>query len=84
MNDVKDSGALTLMGSDVERIVQALRFIHEVWASIPEMVIAVWLLARQISYACVVPLIVNLGESPFMYIPTPNCAPCSLLIICGL
>ncbi|KAH8668572.1 ABC transporter [Xylariales sp. PMI_506] len=62
MNDVKDSAALTLMGSDVERIVQALRLIHEVWASVPEMAVAVWLLARQISFACVVPLIVSLAS----------------------
>lgn len=68
MNDVKDSAALTLMGSDVERVVQALRLFHEVWASVPEMAIAVWLLSRQISFACIVPLIVSLGECLIKYI----------------
>lgn len=61
--DVQDSAAITLMGTDVERIVQALRFIHEVWASIPEIAVAVWLLARQMSYAALMPLVVALGQS---------------------
>lgn len=59
--DVQDSAALTLMGTDVERIVNALRFIHEVWASIPEVAVAVWLLARQVSYAALMPLVICLG-----------------------
>lgn len=72
MNDVKDAAALTLMGSDVERIVQALRFVHEVWASLPEIAVAVWLLANKISFACVVPLVVSLGESPHLNISTSH------------
>lgn len=59
--DVKDSEAITLMGTDVERIVQGLRLIHKVWASIPEVGIAVWLLGRQVSYAAAVPLIICMG-----------------------
>lgn len=61
MTDVKDSAALTLMGSDVERIVQGLRLIHELWAAVPEMAVAVWLLSRQMSWACVFPMVVSLG-----------------------
>ncbi|KAK0710401.1 P-loop containing nucleoside triphosphate hydrolase protein [Apiosordaria backusii] len=58
--DAKDSAAVTLMGTDVERIVEALRLFHELWAAVPEVGIAVWLLARQISWACVAPLLVCL------------------------
>ncbi|KAK0633647.1 hypothetical protein B0T14DRAFT_561223 [Immersiella caudata] len=36
---VKDSAAITLMGTDVERIVQNVRLVHELWASIPEAAI---------------------------------------------
>ncbi|KAI1406922.1 P-loop containing nucleoside triphosphate hydrolase protein [Hypoxylon sp. FL1857] len=56
--DVEDSAALTLMGTDVERIIESLRFVHEVWAAIPEVAIGVWLLARQVSYASIVPLFI--------------------------
>ncbi|KAK1752303.1 canalicular multispecific organic anion transporter 1 [Echria macrotheca] len=54
--DVEDSAAITLMGTDVERIVESLRFVHEVWAAVPEVAIGVWLLARQVSYASIAPL----------------------------
>ncbi|POR31354.1 Uncharacterized protein TPAR_08439 [Tolypocladium paradoxum] len=60
--DVKDSAAVTLMGTDVERIVESLKLVHEIWASIPEVGVAVWLLARQISVASVVPLIICLAS----------------------
>ncbi|KAM7219313.1 P-loop containing nucleoside triphosphate hydrolase protein [Rhypophila decipiens] len=57
---VKDSAAITLMGTDVERIVQSLRLMHEIWASIPEVGIAVWLLARHLGVASVVPVIISI------------------------
>ncbi|KAM4064465.1 ABC transporter [Hirsutella rhossiliensis] len=60
--DVQDSAALTLMGTDVERIAVSLRLVHEIWASIPEVAVAIWLLARQISAASVVPLVVCLAS----------------------
>ncbi|RLM01880.1 hypothetical protein CFD26_103018 [Aspergillus turcosus] len=49
--------AMTLIGTDVERIVSGLRDIHEIWASIISIAVATWLLERQLSGACVVPLI---------------------------
>ncbi|KAM7205481.1 P-loop containing nucleoside triphosphate hydrolase protein [Naviculisporaceae sp. PSN 640] len=57
---VKDSAAITLMGTDVERIVQSLRLMHEIWASVPEVGIAVWLLARHLGVASVVPVIISI------------------------
>ncbi|KJZ71681.1 hypothetical protein HIM_08919 [Hirsutella minnesotensis 3608] len=59
---VKDSAALTLMGTDVERIAVSLRWVHEIWASIPEVAVAIWLLARHISAASIVPLLVCLAS----------------------
>ncbi|KAL7941244.1 P-loop containing nucleoside triphosphate hydrolase protein [Trichoderma barbatum] len=56
--DVEDSAALTLMGTDVERIVESLRFVHETWAAIPEIAICVWLLTRQILYASIAPVVI--------------------------
>src|SRR5581483_1330680 len=78
--DVQYSAALALMGTDVERIVQALRFVHEVWASIPEVAIAIWLLARQVSCAALMPLAVCLGQFFLRFIPlslTPQASVCS-------
>lgn len=61
--DVKDAAALTLMGTDVERIDESLSQVHEIWASTLEIGIAVWLLVRQVSYAAVAPLIICVGKS---------------------
>ncbi|KAM3550366.1 hypothetical protein ARSEF4850_008382 [Beauveria asiatica] len=58
--DLGDVDGLTLMGADVERISTGFRTIHEIWASPIEIIIAVYLLQRQISVACVVPAFVLL------------------------
>ncbi|KAG8415785.1 hypothetical protein J3458_009605 [Metarhizium acridum] len=56
--DVEDSAALTFMGTDVERIVESLRFFHETWAAVPEVAIGVWLLTRQVLYASIAPVVI--------------------------
>jgi ATP-binding cassette subfamily C (CFTR/MRP) protein 1 len=53
-----DSAALTLMSTDVERIIQGLLSIHELWANIIEVALASWLLSRQIGASFVAPLVV--------------------------
>jgi hypothetical protein len=60
--EIKNSAGMTLMGTDVERIDGALSQVHEAWAAIPEIGIAVWLLVRQTSYAAMVPLIICLSK----------------------
>jgi ATP-binding cassette subfamily C (CFTR/MRP) protein 1 len=59
---VQDSAVLTLMGTDVERIVSALRTVHELWANVFEITIGVWLLTRQVSFASIMPLTICLGK----------------------
>ncbi|KAF4977469.1 hypothetical protein FZEAL_6033 [Fusarium zealandicum] len=54
-----DSAAVTLMSSDVEVIVRAIREIHEFWANIIQIAIATWLLSIQIGYAASGPIIVS-------------------------
>ena len=56
--ELKDSAGVTLMGTDTERIVDSMSQFHELWASFVEVGVGVWLLARQISYAALVPLAV--------------------------
>lgn len=60
--DLTDSAAITLMGTDVERIVANLKNLHEAWASIIEVGIAIWLLEREIGVACFIPLVTSLGN----------------------
>lgn len=60
-HEVKDSAAVTLMGTDVERIAVAMKNFHELWASIPEIGVAIYLLSRQVSIASIVPPIICVG-----------------------
>ncbi|KAI0376568.1 P-loop containing nucleoside triphosphate hydrolase protein [Hypomontagnella monticulosa] len=54
----EDSAALTLMSTDVERVIRGCLHIHEFWASTIEVGLAGWLLSRQIGIASVAPVIV--------------------------
>ncbi|KAF2253629.1 putative multidrug resistance-associated protein [Trematosphaeria pertusa] len=53
--DLGSINGLTLMGTDVERIVLNFQTIHEVWASLVDIAIAIFLLQRQMFLACLVP-----------------------------
>lgn len=64
---VKDTAALTLMGTDVERIVESLKSLHETWASIIEAAVALFLLERQVSLSCLVPACISLGKYSLFY-----------------
>jgi hypothetical protein len=59
--ELNDSAAITLMGTDVERIVANLKNMHEAWASIIELAVAIWLLEREVGVACLIPLVISLG-----------------------
>ncbi|KAJ5279506.1 ABC transporter [Penicillium angulare] len=54
--DLGEITAVSLMGTDVERIVASLEMFHDTWGSLLEIGIASWLLGRQVSLACVAPL----------------------------
>lgn len=51
------------MGTDVEKVIIGLEDTHEVWASILQVAVAVWLLERQVSWACIVPVLLCLGTA---------------------
>ncbi len=64
-----DTAAVTLMGTDVERIYTGVRPVHEVWASIIQTAVVSWLLYRQIGLAFLAPLvIVLLGFASSFYL----------------
>lgn len=51
-----ESEAVTLMNADVERITVGLRQSQELWASLYEIALAIYLLHKQISWAALTPL----------------------------
>ena len=53
-----ESAAVTLMSTDVERICDSLAQLHEIWASIIEIALGIWLLTNQIGLALLGPLTV--------------------------
>lgn len=57
-----DSAAMTLMSTDVERIIIGLNMVHETWANVVEVSIGVYLLQRQLGMPAFVALGVALGE----------------------
>ncbi|KAJ5592008.1 uncharacterized protein N7459_002377 [Penicillium hispanicum] len=58
--DFKDKSAITLMSTDVERIVVKFFTIHEAWAAPVEVSVAIFLLSRQLGVACIIPAIISL------------------------
>jgi len=60
-------------GTDIEKIALSLRQVHEVWASVIEIALALWLLQRQMGAAFVAPALLTLGV--FLFLSTsPHCA----------
>ena len=55
------SAAITLMSTDIDRIARSMSKAHEIWASSIETCIAIYLLERQIGWACVAPLVIALA-----------------------
>ncbi|KAF2993851.1 hypothetical protein E8E13_000166 [Curvularia kusanoi] len=61
--NTENGNGYTLISTDVERICQSLRNMHEVWANLIELGIAIYLLARQLSVACIAAVVVVAGCS---------------------
>jgi hypothetical protein len=66
--DLGETTAVTLIGTDVERIASGMQMLHEVWASLLDIGIAAWLLGRQLNVACIAPIVLVAGmlEQPFV------------------
>ncbi|KAL4958875.1 ABC transporter [Aspergillus stella-maris] len=56
--DLGRTTAITLMGTDVERIVSGFRSLHDLWACPVDIGVAVYLLQRQVGVACLVPAVI--------------------------
>ena len=62
-DDVDPSASLTLMSADIERITNGWQTMHEIWANIIEIGVAIYLLERQLGAACAIPIAVAVGKS---------------------
>lgn len=51
VSGLKDGQVATLVNNDIQIVMDAILDLHETWASILVLPIAIWLLYRQISYA---------------------------------
>lgn len=60
--DTGDITAVSLMGTDVERIFGASSVIHALWGSLIDIVVASCLLGLQLSVACLAPICLVLGK----------------------
>lgn len=49
---------VSLMGTDIERIIQGLKDFHELWANTIQVALSIWLLYREMGAACVAPAVV--------------------------
>lgn len=54
--------AMAILGADLPQIVAGLQMLHEIWASLVDVVIATWLLQRALSLACLAPVILVVGQ----------------------
>ena len=69
-----DSAPVTLMSADIERISSGLKSIHDLWANLCQIVIALWLLWQQLGVAALGPIIVAVGESCFPLVVSSSAA----------
>ncbi|KAJ6021906.1 ABC transporter integral membrane type 1 [Penicillium herquei] len=56
--DSKAGDAVALMGTDSARIMSSMRSLHEIWASLLSIVIAIYLLEIQVYVACILPAVI--------------------------
>lgn len=68
VTSLDESAAVTLMSSDVERICEAIKSIHNMWSSPLEIALAIWLLQKQIGIALLGPLFITIiaVSGPFL------------------
>jgi len=58
----RDGDAVSLMSADIEGIEPGIELIHEIWASVIELGIALYLLQMQVGAACFLVVIPAAGK----------------------
>ena len=62
------NGPITLMSADIERLASGLRYMHDAWASIIEICIALYLLYKELGIAGIAPIIIAMACAIFAVI----------------
>lgn len=65
---IQESTPLTLMSADIERISTGFPLLHDFWASILQIPLALYLLWREVGVASMAPLGVAICRHPFLLI----------------
>lgn len=60
-----ESAAVTLMSTDTDNIAGSAGMIYEAWAMTLELLIGIALLARQLGWACIMPLVFVISKYHF-------------------
>lgn len=58
-----ESAAVTLMSTDVDNIANTLVTLNECWAEVIEVSVGIYLLARQVGWVSIMPIIIVAGTS---------------------
>jgi ATP-binding cassette, subfamily C (CFTR/MRP), member 1 len=53
-----DSAAVTLMSNDAEQITYSADLFHELWSQTLELCIGMYLLASELGWVCIIPLLI--------------------------
>jgi ATP-binding cassette subfamily C (CFTR/MRP) protein 1 len=62
INATDPASSMILMSADIERITTGWQTMHELWANLIEVGLAIYLLEIQLGAACAVPIAVALGK----------------------
>jgi hypothetical protein len=62
INLTDPTSSMILMSADIERITTGWQTIHELWANLIEVGLAIYLLERQLGPACAVPIAVAISK----------------------
>lgn len=62
LTSLDNSAAVTLMSTDVDRIIAGLPVLHDLWANIIQAALTTWLLERQLGVACIAPALMAIGK----------------------
>ncbi|KAF7552267.1 hypothetical protein G7Z17_g4442 [Cylindrodendrum hubeiense] len=54
--DISSTGAITLLNTDANNMIEAIHMIHEIWANCAEIGIAIYLVKREMGAACAMPI----------------------------
>lgn len=66
-DDVSPEGALTLVSTDCETIVQGILYVHELWGGVIEVCLGLYLIYRELGAACAIPISVVFGKNHLVW-----------------